>query len=366
VTFAYTGDLVGDASGGARRGSAFAGAAAVQLTARLGRLVGWRGARAFVFLLDTHGGAPSAVVGDVQGVSNLQASPRLRLEEAWVEQALFRNRLSLLAGRYDVNSEFYRLQSGALFLNSSFGMGPELAQSGVAGPSIFPETSLGTRADVKPSPNTVGRVAVIDAIPADAPGHRALRLGGDGALLLGEAALLARPDTSPEVRDGRFRVGRVAPRTYTGKLAIGGWYYTGRFPAADPVGGAGEPRRGSGGVYLIADQTVWSAPAERHGTATIFAQLGVGDRRANRIGRYAGGGATAAGVVPTRPRDMIGFAVASAHLEGRRAETTLELTYDAPFGTSLTLQPNLQYVIHPGNATASRAIVPALRVAFSR
>ena len=38
---------------------------------------------------------------------------------------------------YDLNSEFYRVESGGLFLNSSFGIGPEFARSGAGGPSPF-------------------------------------------------------------------------------------------------------------------------------------------------------------------------------------------------------------------------------------
>src|SRR5690242_14711964 len=55
-TFSYTGELVQDAVGGARRGTAFAGAGAVQVTLLLGRVFGWHGARLFVFALGTHGG----------------------------------------------------------------------------------------------------------------------------------------------------------------------------------------------------------------------------------------------------------------------------------------------------------------------
>ena len=82
VTYSYTGELVQSAAGGARPGAAFAGAAGVQFTLLLRRLVGWHGARIFVFALDTHGGAPSDLVGDVQGVSNLEAPAAVRLEEA--------------------------------------------------------------------------------------------------------------------------------------------------------------------------------------------------------------------------------------------------------------------------------------------
>src|SRR5438477_12940372 len=88
LTFSYTGELVHNAGGGARRGTTFAGGAGGELTLLLGRLVGWHGARIFVFALGTHGGAPSDLVGDVQRVSNLEASPpgAVRLEEAWLQQ----------------------------------------------------------------------------------------------------------------------------------------------------------------------------------------------------------------------------------------------------------------------------------------
>src|SRR2546422_1304241 len=119
LTFSYTGELVQNAGGGARRGTTFAGAAGGEFTLLLRRLVGWHGARIFVFALGTHGGAPSDLVGDVQGVSNLEAPAAVRLEEAWLQQNLLDNRLSWLVGRYDLNTEFYRLQSGALFINRS-------------------------------------------------------------------------------------------------------------------------------------------------------------------------------------------------------------------------------------------------------
>jgi porin len=314
LTFAYSGDLVQNAAGGARQGAAFPGAAGVQFTLLLRRLVGWRDARIFVFALGTHGGAPSDFVGDVQGVSSLEAPGAVRLEEAWLQQNLLGNRLSWLVGRYDLNTEFYRLQSGALFINSSFGIGPEFAQSGVAGPSIFPNTAVGTRVDFKLSPNVVWRAAVLDGVPVGRPeGRIRLFAPGDGVLLVGEVALLSRPDTVGEPRQRRFRIGRGPARSYRGKLALGAWYYTARFPdlvAALPNGAAAQ-HRGSGGVYLIGDQTVWSRRRGRPGALAAFAQLGLGDGRVNQIGSYLGGGLTFTAPFPSRLQDALGLAVAA-------------------------------------------------------
>jgi hypothetical protein len=49
--------------------------------------------------------------------------------------------------------------SASLFLNSSFGIGPEFSQSGLEGPSIFPNTSVGARFAIKPIEEIVLRTA---------------------------------------------------------------------------------------------------------------------------------------------------------------------------------------------------------------
>lgn len=350
VTLSYAGELVQNVAGGARRGATLPGVAGVQAALPLASLLGLPGARIFVFALGTHGGAPSGFVGDGQGVSNLEAPATVRLEEAWLQQNLFANRLSWLVGRYDLNAEFYRLQSGALFINSSFGIGPEFSHSGVAGtgPSIFPNTALGTRLEFKPSPNIVWRAAALD-----------------GPMFISEVALLRRGDTAGLPRERRFGIGRGLMRSYTAKLALGAWYYTARLQdLSDPT-----RHRGSGGAYLIGDLTLRSA--------TAFVQLGLGDGRVNQIGSYVGGGVTFA-PFPSRAQDMVGLAVAAArngsHFERAQmttgvpaaGETTLELTYLAPISSWLSVQPDVQYVIHPsGTRQLRNATVLGLRVAVS-
>ena len=350
TTFSYTGELVQNVGGGARRGATFPGLAGVQITLPLEPLMGWTGARLFAFALGTHGGAPSAFVGDVQGVSNLEAAPTVRLEEAWLQQNLFANRLSWLVGRYDLNTEFYRLQSGALFINSSFGIGPELSHSGAGnGPSIYPTTVFGTRLDFKPSRNIVWRAAALD-----------------GPMLISEVAILARPVTAEQPRHRRFGIGRGLTRAYAAKLALGAWYYTGQFADLSDA----TRHRGSGGAYLLGDITMRSL--------TAFAQLGLGDGRVNQIGGYVGGGLTLSAPLSSRPQDMVGLAVAAArngsHFERAQAtagipaagETTVELTYLAQLGSWLSIQPDAQYVIHPsGTRVLRNATVLGLRVAVS-
>jgi porin len=76
---------------------------------------------------------------------------------------------------------------------------------------------------------------------------------------------------------------------------------------------------------------------------------------------------------------MVGLAVAAArngsHYERAQTtagipavgETTVELTYLAQIGSWLGVQPDVQYVIHPGGTRVMRnATVLGLRIAISR
>jgi porin len=381
LTLSYTGQILGN-GGGERSGVVTLGLVGAQGTLRLHRLLGWRGAQVYLSVLGTYGGQPSDLVGDVQGVSNLEGPSSVWIEEVWLQQNLFADRLSWLVGRYDLNSEFYRLQSGALFVNSSFGIGPEFAQSGAAGPSIYPNTAVGTRVAFKPSSNSVVRLALLDGAPVGrADGSSQIFAAGDGVLLVGEVALLVRPDSTGQPRERRFRIGRGMRRPYADKVALGGWYYTAQFPDLSETLPTGGPvlHQGSRGAYLIGDKTVLSAGPGRTPMLTAFVQLGWGDGRVNQIGGYLGGGVALAGPFRGRAQDEMGLAVAAAlngsHYERAQTEaglsaageTAVELTYLAQLTPWLAMQPDVQYVVHPGGTGATpNAFVAGLGITLSR
>jgi len=359
----YDGEIFTDMSGGLRRGATYLGNVNLQFTVDAQRLMGWSGATVFLYGLGIHGGYPSTFAGDAQGVSNIEAPAKWKLEEGWIQQNLFDNKFSALIGRYDLNSEFYRLQSASLFLNSSFGIGPEFSQSGQAGPSIFPNTSIGARLEVKPVEEVVVRAAVLDGVPVDRPnGTREIFAKGDGLLLVGEAAYLYRPLPAGQPRTRQFRIGRGCCGPYTGKLALGAWYYSATFDDLTKVHPDGRPvrHRGSRGVYLLADQTVYHDINYPDRRLTLFGQLGIGDPRVNRFAYYTGGGLTVSALIPGRDQDEFGIVVAAAHngsqfIEAQRkqgtrlqrSEVTLELTYLAQLGSHLAVQPDLQFVMNP-------------------
>jgi porin len=297
----------------------------------------------FVEGLNIHGGHPSRFVGDAQGVSSLEGPAQWMLYEGWIQQNLFENRLSILVGRYDLNTEFYRLQSAGLFVNSSFGIGPEFSQSGRSGPSIFPDTFVGARIEWKPARAVVLRTAILDGVPVERLDGRKLFARGDGLLLVAEGAYLFRPTSRESPRNRRFRLGRLARLPpYTAKLALGTWHYTAKYSDLSKTTSDGQPvqHQGSSVAYLLADLTLYKDSARR---VTLFGQFGLGDARVNHFASYTGTGIVMSGLLKARENDELGVAIAVAHnsphfaaqqsglgIGVASAESTLECTYLAP------------------------------------
>ena len=313
----------------------------------------------------------------------MSAPTDFRLYEAWVQQNSFDHRFSILAGRYDLNMEFYRLTSAGLFLNSSFGVGPELGHTGVAGPSIFPSTSVGVRFEYKPAPNIVVRTAVLDGVPIDRPdGSIGAFKSNDGLLIVSEAAFLDRPEPNERQQNVRFRVGRVSGSlTHDDKIAFGGWYYTATFNDLSTLDAQGNParRQGNGGAYMIVERVLVHAQNDSKRRLSGFVQMGIGDERVNRFGSYFGSGLVATGVFHDRPIDEFGFAFALANngshylnaqqirqVPTTRSEMALELTYLAQITKSFAIQPDIQYVMNPNTDPSLRsALVFQLRFEVS-
>jgi len=367
----YIGDAIGTAAGGIRQDAVYLGNLDLKLHLEGHQLLGWPGALGFIYVLANHGESPESIVGDAQSVSNIAAPRAWRLYEAWLQQNLLAGRLSLLAGPYDLNTEFDVIQSAGLFLNSSFGIGPEYANSGHNGPSIFPVTSLGFRVKYRPHPSFYIEGIVADGVPGDTARPAATRIslgGGDGALIAVEVARLSGAADHPEplthrveARNRSRRVGRgQSAVSYDGKVALGGWLYTGKFEDLSASAGTPATVTGSYGLYVLAERVLHREPGGEQGL-TIFGRAGVARGRVNPFAAYLGGGAAYAGLIPGRPEDECGVAVAMAFnsnayrdwaaAQGPRpeaAETAIELTYRAQLSSWLALQPGVQYVLNPG------------------
>ena len=362
----YDGDAALAAAGGVKQGTIYSGNLHLQLALDGKTLIGAPGLTAFLDGLWINAGQPSKYAGDAQGVDNIAALPTLRLYEAWLQYNFAGSRVSILAGLYDLNTEFYRLVSSDMFLNGSFGTGPEFGLSGIAGPSIYPATALGVRLSYKPSLNSVVRFAVLDGAPLySQDGSPPPFDPNNGVLLVGEAALLTRApeDSTPAGPQARKHIGRLNKLPpYEDKIAIGAWYYTSNFDQLGATGSGGAPvqRRGEGGAYLLVDHQLLQFAGDSNRRLSGFLQLGVANQLVDRIGAYIGTGLVASGPFPGRPDDQMGLGVAMARNGARYiaqqqqdgvpvspAETAIELSYIVQVRSWLAVQPDLQYVISP-------------------
>lgn len=385
---AFTPDVIGDATRVVRGGASVGNDALwnVDLQLRLvGPALGWRGGYVFLYVLGDGGTNPSRHVGDFQGVDNIGAPSTWKVFEAWVEQHFAHGHASALLGLYNLNSEFDVLGSAQLFLNSSFGIGADFSQSGVNGPSIFPTTSLALRVKAVPWRRWRVEAAAFDGVPGkpgDPYGTHVILRRSDGLLLAGEVAYFVpvggrRANRAAE--EARERpshagdIGRESQTVYDAKIALGAWGYTTRFPS---VGPADASRKGhSYGAYLLGEARVVPQGEGERGVWT-FGRVGFASARVNQVGAFVGGGVSWRGPWRSRPDDEVGIGVAAArngapYLAGQRAagtpsdrwEVALEATYGLQARGWLTVQPDLQYVVHPGMKPArGNAVLLGLRL----
>lgn len=102
------------------------------------------------------------------------------------------------------------------------------------------------------------------------------------------------------------------------------------------------------GIYLIVDQTVWEK-ADNDRSLGIFAQLALSPANINNHHYYIGCGINYFGLSEKQPEDALGIAVACAgfNTSYKKNESTIEAYYKKKISENLSVQPDLQYVIHP-------------------
>ena len=366
----YTLDAWANTKGGLRRKRRTLDNLDLILTVDAQQAIGWEGLALQFYGLRNHGGSPSADVGDAQAVSNIDALNTFKLYEAWADQSWNNGRMSLRAGLYDLNSEFYVTDSSSLFLQSGFGIGTDFAQTGRNGPSIFPRTSLGARFRNEPLPDWYVLAAVLDGVPGDPFHHRDTEIrveAGDGFLVVAEAGRKESPGTADQ---------RLAS-----KYAIGLWGYTARFDDLTRIEPSGQPeeRRGNFGLYALGEQQVFAEHEDPEQGWWVFARVGHAHARFQTFAWAVAAGVSVRGPLPGRDDDEagIGFSTAFTGRPGRDSlrepgvrpsthETAIEASYRLQVAPWVSVQPSVQYVLDPGaDRSTPNALAAALRVTLS-
>ena len=370
----YIGEVLGNVSGGVRTGTIYEGRLELLLNLDLERAVGWSGATFHANAYQIHGRGLSAndLGNNFMIASNIEAQRSTRLFDLWLEQGLLDGRLSIRAGQLAADDEFIISQYAANFVNSTFGWPAFAASDLPSGGPAYPLATPGLRVRWAPSGRLAISAAVFNGDPAGpGPGNPQFR-NASGTSFRFNDGVFAIAEAAYAVNQGKDAAG--LPATYK----LGAWYHDGSFAdqrfdksgrsLADPAStGVPAIHHNDFSLYGVVDQMIWRKPETvDQGLGAFLRVAGSPDDR-NVIDFYADGGINYKGPLPGRDADIVGLAVAYAHVSGdasaldrdirsvtgtnhpiRDYELAVELTYKAQVTPWWTLQPDFQMIFHPG------------------
>lgn len=291
------------------------------------------------FLIDTqsHNG-PNIVTRQmpaIQDPDNMDAYQQTSVDRAWYQQDILGQKVQARVGLMYVDDQFLTVPYGQNFVSLDFSS--DAAISTFVLPT-FPKGSFGGDVFIYP----VKGLYVSGGMFNDHSTELPYDPGGD--LYLTEA------DWQSQWRGLPY------------KLQIGLWRDTGRFRRFT----GGLAHHGSGG-YLVASQKLWRPKGSADRGIGAFFQFGVGPEPVAPVRRHYGGGVVWTGPAASRPNDEIGIAFSDSLLTRRSNfthgfENEFEAYYQFALWKGLTVQPDVEYWLHPGGMATPDTLLALTRV----
>lgn len=317
----------------------------------------WKGASAFVDAHFSFSGGGSADAGDFQGISSISTGGKNihQISQLWYQQTCWDDTLRFKLGKIDASTEFNFISVAGDFLNSS-GINTINTLSSIP---TYPNPATGVVAFVYPTETVyVGAGlfdgATLEGFPTGPRGPSTFFSDSDAEswFLIGEGGASWDPDFGK------------------GRLALGVWHHTAEFTAFDS-----STVDGNTGVYAMIEQQVWrrsDAEDDRAKGLTVFAHVGFSDEDVTAAPFSFAAGAVLKGTFGSRSDDAAGLLVGHAGLSDASGspftddETVIEAYYKLQLTPSMSLTPDIQYVLTPaGDPTVDDAFVAAVRLAVT-
>jgi porin len=399
LEFFYIGSMPCNVQGGIKTGAQYQGALLMALDLNSEKLAGYHGGNFHASSLWLNGRDDFSAehIGDYNRVNLVDYPNAFRLWELWYSQKLFADKVMLKGGLMSVDRDFivpdyYNSITSINFLNQTF-FYPSLAFNvsdisgfppGNHGLPSTPYGALGILLRVEATKNIYVQAAVYDGNPDRSYHGTDIRLGNDeGALAYFETGFRLNAATNEPGLPGSYK--------------IGGYYHTDEFAdvyqgttVAIAAGGgvvlpAASEHSGNYGVYGLAEQYLWlekdkSDPAMQ-GILSFF-RVAAAPKDPNLTQFEMTGGLVFKGLIPSRDWDALGIGASYLKFSDdirsavRDANTTfgtsfklpdyeglVEVSYKAQLTAWWTVQPSIQWVLHPGGRT-DLARQPGDAVAF--
>jgi porin len=368
----YIGEVLGNPTGGLKRGAVYEDRINFAVDADLEKLLGLKqlAFHANVFQIDG-GGLSRGALYNFLVVSGIEALPTTRLYEIWFEQK-WGTKLALRA-----DTEFMTAKYTDVFTNASLGWPAIFTLNMPSGGPSPPLATMGTRlrTDVSDNLTLIGAVFNGDSAgPGPDDPQLRNRHGvnfrvNDLPLVIGEAQFLWNAKKGDPGLDGKFK--------------IGGWRHFGTFAderfdsngvslASPASNGTAANLARDFGVYAAFEQKIYRVGNDDERGIGIFSRASYSPSDRNLIDRYADVGVEFIGITDARPRDKFGAAFAYAHVSPRAraldadfaslygpawpvrsSEALLMAVYQYEVRAGLTLQPNVQFIKHPGGGATN-------------
>lgn len=282
--------------------------------------------------------------GDFGVYSNVITDSRYILFTAWL-QSDFQDS-SFKWGQLAVDETFFVSETGSLFINGNFGAIPTVSAN-VSAP-VFSVGAAG--AEYRHNGNhgylQIGAYAG-DSGPGDKDDHGFNWEAG------GQAGYFFILERSLD-----YKLNPSQP----GTIKIGGYYHTSQFESFE----TNRSSKGLASIYGVIDQKLSES-------LSFFVRAGFNpNSERSVVTRYVDAGAAWRPFSETRPQDIMGiayshtrfsdsFAKSEPLVSNSRSEQVLEITYSAQLAGEWMMQPSLQWIIDPTNATED-ALVGGLRL----
>jgi porin len=364
IAVTYINEVLDVLHGGLAQRGSYEGRLDFTAEADLEKLVGWKGASAHVTVYQIHGSQNNAAAnaGSIADPSNIDAVRTTRLFTAWFQQNFMEDRVSLRAGQLAADDEFLVAPTAGGLINGTFGWASILAANVTSGGPAYPLAAPGARLALKPTDEISFLTAVFSGDPAGgcAANPQVCNLRGTtfsfdgGALWINELQYGINQAKNAQGMPGVYKLGL--------------WYASADYPDVS-LPAAPLTRNGNWGIYGVADQMVWRGEAT---SLNLFMRAGAVPSDRNTVAYYVDGGAGFKGLLPGRPDDNLTFGAAYQNISRDlaaaslpvvlRHEVVFEASYQAQIAPWWILQPDFQYIAHPGGDVAvPAAVVVGLR-----
>ena len=372
LTLHYTSETMANVSGGLKRGSNLSGMGnivldyAAQKSSEGHSHLSLRASGMFL-----HGESPSKkYIGDELTASNIDGYDSIRLYELWLQLSFWNNRGSLRFGSLLADEEFAFTELGGLFLNSAFGWPAFISANTVnTGPAFF-VTAPGIRMRLESTKSWYIQGGVYDGDSFDNP-------AGDGNT---SAYGVHWQITPQQGYFSMFEIGHMNTQisqntAVPSYFKLGGWIHSASFD--DHL--TESPHRGNYGLYFTMERSIWRNNRKEQELG-IFFRSGLAPRDRNRYELAIDGGFNFLNPFTKMERDVVGAGISFAKVSDniRQAEEqtgiipvsdyelAFEVTGQFPVKPWLTLQPNIQWIHHPGSSSIlSNALVLSIRSTFT-